>query len=293
MKGTSSLTGKAEGPERFLRLTVRTAAAQAQEAGAALMAAGAAGFEIHDQDTDPSLGDAAVVTAWLEPTPEAHERALTRLAGLDVEAKWEDDPGWADAWRAHFRPVRAGSLTLRAPWNPSSGGVEVVIEPAMAFGTGGHATTRLATESLEAALVACPGADVLDVGTGSGVLAIAAVKLGARRAVGVDVDPEAVKAAAANAALNGVGGRVVASHQWPSGAFPVVVANIVSPILLEMRERLCGAVTSGGALVLSGILSTEADDVVRAFCEDHTLVETDRRSSTTDADWVSVVLRRS
>ncbi len=293
MEGTSSLTGKDDAPERYLRLTVRTVAARGQEAGAALMAAGAAGFEIHDRDTDPRLGDAALVTAWLEPTPEARERALTRLAGLDVDAQWEDDPGWADAWRAHFRPVRAGSLTIRAPWNPSSEGLEVVIEPAMAFGTGGHATTRLAAQALEAALAARPGADVLDVGAGSGVLAIAAVKLGAGRAVGVDVDPEAVKATAANAALNGVGGRVLAAAEWPIGAFPVVVANIVSPILLELRERLSGAVSAGGALVLSGILATEADDVVLAFCEAGAFVEIARRSSITDADWVSVTLRRA
>jgi len=287
---TSSLAGRDDPPERYLRLTVRTLAAGGPEAGAALMAAGAAGFEIQDRDTDPRLGEAALVTGWLEPTPQARERALARLAGLDVEARWEEDPGWADAWRAHFRPVRAGSLTIRAPWNPSSEGLEVIIEPAMAFGTGGHATTRLAAEGLEAALNARPGAEVLDMGTGSGVLAIAAVRLGASRAVGVDVDPEAVKATAVNAALNGVEGRVAATSDWPAGVFPVVVANIVSPVLLELRQRLAGAVSSGGALVLSGILASEADDVVGAFCEQGPFVEIDRRTSLADADWVSVTL---
>lgn len=256
------------------------------------MRAGAAGFEIADRDTDRRLGDQAVVTAWVPAAPDVRERAVACLGAFEAETAWETDPGWAHAWREHFRPVKAGSLTIRAPWNEPGPGPEVMIEPAMAFGTGGHATTRLALAAMEAALADHPGATLLDVGTGSGVLAIAAVKLGASRAVGVDNDPEAVSATGANAALNGVADRVSSDTDWPDGGFAVVVANIVSPILLKLRERLVAAVLPGGALVLSGILASEAAQVARAFTADGALRESARRGVSADAEWVSITMTR-
>ena len=267
---------------------MRTTAAKAVSAGAALVRAGATGFEIVDRDTRPSMGDAATVTAWIPASPDVRERAEASLGEFEAELRWEADPGWADAWREHFRPVRAGSLTIRAPRNEAGEGLEVVIEPAMAFGTGGHATTRLALAAMEEAMADHPGAAVLDVGTGSGVLAIAAVRLGAARALGIDNDPEAVIATAGNAALNGVADRVASDRDWPDGGYAVVVANIVSPILLSLKDRLVGAVSPGGRLVLSGILSTEADGVARAFTTDTGLTEMGRRGLSADAEWVSL-----
>jgi ribosomal protein L11 methyltransferase len=127
------------------------------------------------------------------------------------------------------------------------------------------------------------------VGTGSGVLALAAVRLGAARAVGVDNDPVAVEAARQNAALNGVAART-AWGEWSFDArFPVIVANIVSPVLLALRERLAGALAPGGTLVLCGILAGEADDVAAAF-QGAGLRLRRRDALSEDADWVALTL---
>jgi ribosomal protein L11 methyltransferase len=260
-------------------------------AGDALLRVGAAGFEVADRDTDPTLGDEAVVTAWIPASPGVRELADLALGELQADAQWEADPGWAEAWREHFRPVKAGSLTIRAPWNEASEGLEVVIEPAMAFGTGGHATTRLAMEALEGAMGDHPGEAVLDVGTGSGVLAIAAVKLGASQAFGVDVDPVAVDATADNAVLNGVTDRVRSDRDWPDRTFAVVVANIISPVLLKLSDRLVAALAPGGTLVLSGVLAEEADEFSAAFRGTSGLLDVGRLQMSADAEWVCLTFR--
>ena len=257
-----------------------------------MMRAGATGFVVEDEDTNPALADdQVIVSSWIPADPSARERALAALAGERPELSWEEDPGWAHAWRAHFRPVRAGRLTVRAPWNDrEEGSLEVVIEPAMAFGTGGHATTRLALLALQD--VVGEGDRVLDVGCGSGVLAIASIKLGAAHAFGVDNDPEAVAAGRDNARLNGVGSVTGFGVGWPAGPHPVVVANIVSPVLLELRERLVDATAPRGHLILSGVLAEEADDVEGAF--ESSGLRTHRRSSfSADAEWTSITLAKA
>lgn len=163
-----------------------------------------------------------------------------------------------DGWRAHARVVRAGRVVVRPPWVPlgpvAPGEVVVEVDPGPTFGHGAHPTTRLCLEALDR--LVDPGAEVLDVGCGSGVLAVAAVLLGAAGAVGVDIDPAAVAVTRANAERNGVADRVAArpAADPPDGPFAVVVANIGAAVLRELAPVLVARVAPGGALVVSGLL---------------------------------------
>lgn len=205
--------------------------------------------------------------------------------------------GWAENWKAHFRPFRVGRHLVVSPtWEspPREEGDRLVqIDPGMAFGTGNHETTQLCLAHLETILAESPGLDLLDVGCGSGILSIAAVLSGAREATGVDIDPDAVRIAAENAALNGVAEKLHLSDTPVGsleGTWPLVVANILAHILIEIAPHLGLRVAPGGRLLLSGILATQAADVERAYAaEGLTLVATDSiapRSGREDDRWV-------
>ncbi len=178
--------------------------------------------------------------------------------------------GWRERWREWFRPSRISSSIVVGPpwlhWMPRPAVQFVEIEPGLAFGTGLHATTRLAMRLCEDV---APRARVCDVGTGSGVIAIACALLGARRVVALDTDPLAVEAARANVARNAVGDLVWVSagsvDQVSGEAFDVVVANIVTPVLEDLCERLIQLVALRGTLVLCGILESEAERVALRY----------------------------
>src|SRR5579884_2911403 len=169
---------------------------------------------------------------------------------------------WANAWKAHYQAHRVGRrVVVKPPWQAyaaAAGEVVVELDPGMAFGTGLHPTTKLSVLQLEREIT--PGARVLDVGTGSGVLAIAAVLLGAARADAVDVEPVAVRSTQENAARNGVEERITVAQgsvglDGPfTGQYDVVVANIIARILIELAPGLAAAVAPGGTLLLSGII---------------------------------------
>ena len=158
----------------------------------------------------------------------------------------------------------------------------------MAFGTGLHPTTRLCAQALEA--LVRPGMRVLDVGTGSAILAIAAIRLGAAQALGTEIDPVAVVAARENVERNGVGDRVrlvEAASPAGHGTWDVVVANILPHILLDMADALAASVSPDGVLVLSGILDTRVAEVEAGFAA-RGLTLTETRS---EQDWTALVLR--
>lgn len=180
------------------------------------------------------------------------------------------DADWAVAWREHFRPLRVGrALLIAPPWDvpPAEGRTLIVLPPGRAFGTGQHGSTAGCLVLLERILAASPAARVTDLGTGSGILAIAAARLGAGAVLAADSDPDAVAAAAANAALNDVGERVrcvVADAGDPATALEpaaLVLANLLAPAHLALAPRYPDWVGPGGALVLGGILDAEADRV--------------------------------
>jgi ribosomal protein L11 methyltransferase len=217
---------------------------------------------------------------------------LRPIGELEVRVVAEED--WADAWKRHFPVLRVGRrLVIRPTWRrhrrrPDD--VVIALDPGMAFGTGLHPTTRLCLMELEdlaedGRLRA--GTRVLDVGCGSGILAIAAVLLGAGSAQGLDTDPIAVESTHANARRNRVGRRVDARRgSLPTGAgpFDVVVANLVAGLLVELAAPLRAEVAEGGALVASGIFQDRESDVLAAFA-DVGLTATRRG---TEGDWVAL-----
>ncbi len=216
----------------------------------------------------------------LETTRQRIEEALWHLHVIrplpQPTYRFLQEQDWAEAWKHAYRPIAVGERLMIVPaWleNPDPQRVPLLLDPGMAFGTGTHPTTQMCLAEVERLVQ--PGMTVLDVGCGSGILSIAALKLGAVRALGVDTDPQAVAVAQENAARNGVAegfraavGSVEALRQPPLGPVqaPLVLANILAPILVRLldEEGLADLLTPDGALVLSGILETQAEDVLAA-----------------------------
>ena len=177
---------------------------------------------------------------------------------------------WATAWHSYFRPIRSGSVVVAPPWSHpriQPGHVLVRIQPGMAFGTGSHATTRLCLMEMERHIG--PGSRMIDLGTGSGVLAIAAAKLGASRVLALDIDESAVGEAGANAAANGAEGIVQvalgsldATRVLGFGPAQLLVANLTSATIMELAPAIFSAIAPGGWLVASGIGDQRIGNVV-------------------------------
>ncbi|MCP3176438.1 50S ribosomal protein L11 methyltransferase [Desulfuromonas sp. KJ2020] len=180
---------------------------------------------------------------------------------------------WAQNWKQHFQAVRIGRrLVIKPTWedfNPEPDDVIVQLDPGMAFGTGTHGTTRLCLEALAALFEGeHPPRRVLDVGTGSGILAIAAAALGADRVLACDIEEEACRTARANAELNGVEERIEVTGEpleGLEGGFDLVLANILAEENIRLASELISRLNSGGALILSGILQEKEPAVVEAF----------------------------
>lgn len=283
---------------------------EAAEAISHLLTELGAGGVVLDQPDDATLfvcayfPDDQRLQERLEQVRQALE-ALPRF-GLQagpgrVQLRWVDEEDWAHSWKAHFRPQPVGrKLLIRPSWEPGDlwpGRLTICLDPGMAFGTGYHPTTRLCLEWLEGLL---RGEETCaDIGTGSGILAIAAAKLGASRVYAADIDPLAVEIAAENARINGVQDRVrvlqgsaaqvLAAMQ--SAGLPgaqVVVANLTAQILQELGADLAALVAPGGRLVASGIVEERADQVVRLL-ESWGLEPVGRR---VEQGWVAQLWRR-
>jgi ribosomal protein L11 methyltransferase len=228
-----------------------------------------------------------------------------------------DEEDWANAWKQYFKPIRVSErLTIKPTWEdyaPQPEELVIELDPGMAFGTGTHATTSLCLKTLEK--VIRPGDDVIDVGTGSGVLAIAAAKLGARHVLALDLDPVAVSSATENARLNGLESRITVKHSdllqvlRESGADPdsgmneagvseaglnvripvqVVVANILAEIILLFIDDVHQVLETGGHYIVSGIIKSKEEAIEQALqAAKFAIVE---RSY--DQDWVVFVARK-
>ena len=208
-----------------------------------------------------------------------------------------DEQDWAEAWKAHYKPVRIGGrLLIRPAWvelDLQPGDLEIALDPGMAFGTGTHPTTQLCLESLEA--LTPPGAQVLDLGCGSGILTIAAAKLGAAHVLALDIDPVAVEVTQENIVKNGVADKVTVgrgsleSVVSSARRFDLIVVNILARIIIQMcDEHLGETVRPGGLGIFSGIIAEQADDVEAALRKAG-LEPYKRRQQ---GDWVAIEARR-
>ncbi len=284
------------GPGAWLELSV-AADHEAVEAVSEILSRAAPGgtsvepaFELVDEGLGArvDLSRPAIVRAALPLTDAASviaavdraERELGHLQAFglrpigELTARVVHEADWANAWKAHFPVLRVGRrIVIRPTWRRhrrQPDDVVLALDPGMAFGTGLHPTTRLCLAALEgfADRGLLEGARVVDVGSGSGILAIAAARLGAREVVAVDVDPIAVQASRENAARNRLG-RIIASREGSvptgDGPFDLVLANLIAGLLVQLADPLAAEVRPGGTLLASGIFHDRESQVVEAF----------------------------
>ncbi len=249
------------------------------------------------------------VTDQLEETRQKIAEALWYLGRIqplpEAQYRYIQDKDWTAAWKKHYRPISLGQRLLILPsWleNPAPERIAIRLDPGMAFGTGTHPSTQLCLEIIEAYYLSesePPGdnqaAAMIDLGCGTGILAIAALKLGGELALGVDVDPQAIESAQANAAANEVADRLILgagsleeirNGDYPFRQAPLVVANILAPVIVRLLNQGLGELlTPGGRLVLAGILEEQADEVARAL-ENNGLQPVESRQI---EDWVALV----
>ena len=212
---------------------------------------------------------------------------------VQTHAHWVTDDDWASRSQANLQAVQIGQIIVAPPWDlpkrpVDSTDITVIIQPALGFGSGHHETTRLALLGLQE--LNLKGLAVLDLGTGSGVLAIAAIKLGGRRALGIDRDPDAIASAQDSVRRNGVTDRVELRtgniSELAAVTAPVVIANLTGPTLTTLASVITTSVESGGHLVVTGILDREETAVLQAYNNQARVVW--RHS---EGEWIGLVMQ--
>ena len=277
-----------------------------------LLDEGALGTEVVDDETRAIPGAAftptgrATVTATFETREGLELDVAARLSKVanafedikDLSLQWEDvvEEDWNANFKAQWQPLKLGRRVWVVPsWREhpkEADDIVLDLDPGMAFGTGTHETTQLCMRALETFVETGVAAKmkVLDVGTGSGILALAAKKLGAGAVYGTDNDPHAVKIAGENAERNQTALHLSLDAPDPWGAvFDLVVANILAPTLIELAAPICGAIAPGGTLMLSGILAPQANDVIASYkAQGLAHVQTEQQG-----EWVRIDFRRA
>ena len=280
-----------------------TDAASAEPICDALIEAGALSASIEDADAgtpdeQPQFGEPGSVTTpgWAHSRvvvllqPDDDVAALIGAAvaevGLTALPEWTveriEEQNWVQLTQSQFDPIRISERLWIVPsWHelPDPPAISLILDPGMAFGTGSHPTTRLCLEWLEREVKG--GERMLDYGCGSGILAMAAAKLGASHVAGVDIDPQAVDAARANAERNAVVATFADSAEPVAGEYDLVVANILSNPLRVLAPAICAHVRSGGRLALSGILREQAEEIIGIYAQWLPMQVADTRE-----DWV-------
>lgn len=286
--------------DAYRRIAVRVAdVGVAERVSAEVFDAGVEGIEERDDDGGTLL--------WLYAPRESVDAVCARLAERVPEARLESvddvrDADWTEQWKRGLTATEISPRLLVRPSfvdaQPRAGRIDLVVDPGQAFGTGGHPSTHLALEWIDA-LAPGPGSSwrVLDVGTGTGVLAIAALRLGARAAVAFDLDPLAVDATRANAAVNGIG-RGLALYRGPLDAcapvaFDLVVANLLRTELLPLVAGIAARVAPGGRAVFSGLLESECPGVrQRAARAGLACVGARSRRDANGDEWTALLMAR-
>ena len=286
----------------------------AETLGDALMDADVLSVVIEDADADTPDEQPLYGEPGMEPVQQAWKNSLLKVLinddfdlsmtltiackalGIeepktvaDVEVENAD---WVRITQAQFQPVKVSDRLWIVPtWHEPPAGdtaINIRLDPGVAFGTGSHPTTHLCLQWIDANVQ--NDQSVLDYGCGTGILAIAAKKVGAKEVLGTDIDPQAVEAAHDNAIMNHVEAKFALPDDMPEGTFDVVVANILANPLKLLAPALLGRVKVGGALVLSGVLAKQADEVIAAYRDiDPTVPLTVWRQ---EEDWVCIAGRR-
>ncbi len=297
----------------WLELSLTCTADQSRWMEQALNDLGALSVTLMDADAqtpdesailEPGVGETPVwahctMTALFDAgTPQAALLDALEAIGPDVgdmqpQFRDVDDQDWERAWIDQFQPMQFGRRTWIVPWNhelPAHAGPDsavVRLDPGLAFGSGTHATTALCLEWLDG--LNLKGTSVLDYGCGSGILALAALKLGADTAVGIDIDPQAVQATNDNALRNELADRlrVYLPHEAPEQTFPVVVANILASALDALAENITSYVQAGGVLAMSGILKGQESELIERYDAWFEHFEVFQRE-----DWICISARR-
>ena len=268
----------------------------ADEMSSVLFDLGADGLEERDATTLVK-GAAGLVTLVASFTTLADANEAIAAIEPEYRPRLEEIIGdaWRDAWKEHFHPfLLCDGLVVAPPWEKYDGKLGkahvLELEPGRAFGTGLHETTSLVAQALAVHAAEFRGAEILDVGCGSGILALVALQFGAARARAIDNDPDVIGVVLENAERNGMAARITADTTLVedfTAHYPVVVANIEAEVLISMAGPLDAHVSAGGLLVLSGILATKRDRVREAFASLELL------DAPTRGEWVALILRKS
>ena len=275
-----------------IQLTVAHTDAEAAEAVATVIAEGGiyiedysdleqqvaeiAHVDLIEQELLDKPRDRVVIHMYLEPGASPVETlaliaARMEAAGIGYTVRTEgvEQEDWQNGWRKYYHPMEIGRRLAVVPsWQEyDTDRVKLVLDPGLAFGTGGHETTSLCLEALDEHVQG--GERVLDIGTGSGILAIAALKLGAAVAEGVDIDPVAVRTAGENAALNGVADRLTVLvgdlSDQAGGTYQIITANIVANAIKSLAPAVPGLLAEDGLFIASGIIDSRKDEVIAAL----------------------------
>ncbi|SEK87337.1 50S ribosomal protein L11 methyltransferase [Halomonas daqiaonensis] len=284
----------------WMQLKARISPENAEPLEELLLAEGATAITLQDAFDDPvfepergttPLWDETILTGLYDDL-EGIESMLDRVRQAwaaefpeepcpEVEVELLADRDWEREWMDDFHPLQMGERLWIVPsWHtpPDLDAVNLHLDPGLAFGTGTHPTTALCLGWLDGLAVAgeLQELEILDVGCGSGILAIAALKLGARRATGTDIDPQALQASRDNAERNDVAEtdfRLCYPEQLETCDFPLVIANILAGPLVELANEIAGRVAPGGRLALSGILEDQAEEVLETYREQGLLMD--------------------
>ena len=275
-----------------IRLTVAKADADSAEAVATMIAEGGiyiedysdieqqvaeiAHVDLIEQELLDKPRDTVIIHMYLEPGASPVEtlaliQARMEAAGIayTVETEGVEQEDWQNGWRKYYHPMDIGKrLAIVPSWQEyDTDRVKLILDPGLAFGTGGHETTSLCLEALDERVRG--GERVLDIGTGSGILAIAALKLGAGSAEGVDIDPVAVRTAGENAALNGVADKLTVLvgdlSDKASGRYDIITANIVANAIISLAPAVPGLMAENATFIASGIIDSRKDEVIAAL----------------------------
>jgi len=280
---------------RWAQITVEADDAAIDAVGNCLNEIGSGGFMVNDKPTPNEVSGYVPVDDRLEMRLDALTQSLAALAGFGVEGagteitlRYVEEDDWANAWKAFYKPSRVGRhIMVTPPWETpqlEDGDLTIIMDPGMAFGTGSHPTTRLCLASLEDYVK--PGMTVADVGTGSGILAIGAAKLGASTVKANDIDTLAVDIAKGNATANDV--DIEFGVDMPAGTYDILVANILADVIIGLADDLIARLAPGGTLIASGIIDTRETDVSSAL-QQRGLTQLEIRR---EGEWVAIVLRK-